>query len=85
MWYFFNWKEEDFQEYLRLTENNLEGQVEAVYEKFSDKDLLSVDKVNELESRIKDMQEKAGYDGNYQDWIDKHLPVRLENILGLTH
>jgi len=82
---FFNWKEEDFEEYLRLTESNLEGQVEAISEKFSDKSLLSVDKINEIDDRIKDMQEKVGYDGNYQAWIDKHLPVRLEKMLGVIH
>jgi len=82
---FFNWKEEDFQEYLRLTAGNLEGQVEAISEKFHDKDLLSPDQIEVLDEKIKKMQKQVGYDGNYQAWIAKHLPVRLEDMLGVSH
>ena len=78
---FFNWKEEDYQEYLRLTEGNLEGQVEAISDQFSDKDLLSPDKIDVLDEKIKEMQEKVGYDGDYQAWIAKLFPASINRRL----
>jgi len=82
---FFDWQENDFQEYLRLTENNLKGQVEAINDKFGEKNLLSSERINEIDDRVKNLQDKVGYDGNYQAWIQKNLPVRLEDMLGVSH
>lgn len=31
--------------------------------------------------RVKLLQEKVGYDGNYKAWIAKHKPVRLEDLV----
>lgn len=32
--------------------------------------------------RVKLLQSKVGYDGNYKAWIEKHKPVRLEELVG---
>ena len=32
--------------------------------------------------RVKLLQSKVGYDGNYKAWIEKHRPVRLEELVG---
>ena len=80
-----NWKEEDFQEYLRLTESNVADQVEAITGAFSDKNLLSPEKIEEIDARVKEFQEKAGYDNNYDAWVKANLPERLEDILGIDH
>ena len=37
---------------------------------------------NQIMDRVAEYQAKAGYDGDYQKWIDRHLPERLENMLG---
>ncbi len=37
---------------------------------------------DEIMARVRALQEKAGYDGNYAAWIQKHTPVRLETIVG---
>lgn len=34
-----------------------------------------------LMKRIKSLQEKVGYDGDYMQWIEKHRPVRLEELI----
>jgi len=79
------WKEEDFQEYLRLTESNVEGQVAAITEAFSDKNLLTSEKIDELDARVASFQQKSGYDNDYDNWVKKHLPERLEDLLGVSH
>ena len=36
----------------------------------------------DLRARIRDLQQKAGYDGNYKKWVKQKRPVRLEEIVG---
>jgi len=82
---YLDWQEEDYQDYLRQTESNIEDKVNAIAENFKDKNLLSGEKIQELQNRIKEFQQKAGYDGNYDKWVEKHLPKRLEDMIGVNH
>lgn len=34
-------------------------------------------------ARVRECQQTAGYDGNYKRWVQRHLPKRLEDLLGL--
>ncbi len=34
-----------------------------------------------IRQRVRELQARIGYDGNYEGWIKKHLPVRLEEQL----
>ena len=80
-----NWKEGDFEKYLRLTESNVSDQIDAITEAFSDKNLLSSDKISEIDQRIKEFQEKVGYNNDYDAWVKANLPDRLEDLLGIDH
>lgn len=33
-------------------------------------------------SRIRKMQQEQGYDGDFMKWVSKHLPTRLEELVG---
>ena len=35
--------------------------------------------------KVKLQQQKSGYDGNFRRWIETHLPLRLEAMLGVKH
>jgi hypothetical protein len=37
---------------------------------------------DQIMTRIRDMQQQRGYDGDFRAWVAKHLPVRLEAMLG---
>ncbi|MDX1478745.1 MAG: hypothetical protein R3301_13625 [Saprospiraceae bacterium] len=43
---------------------------------------VSDDTFNELMTRVKAMQEKHGYNGDFMAWVQQHLPTRLEDLLG---
>lgn len=77
---YLNWQEEDYQNYLRQTESNISEQIDVISEKFKKKNLLSVEKIEKLQDRIKEFQQKANYDGNYGKWVERHLPKRLEEL-----
>jgi ferredoxin--NADP+ reductase len=36
--------------------------------------------VRDIRARVKALQHRAGYDGNYLKWVDTHRPVRLEEL-----
>lgn len=38
-----------------------------------------------IQARVKELHDKVGYNGNYEEWIAEHLPVRLEELLGGEH
>jgi len=79
------WKEENFEEYLRITESDVGDQAGEIASKFSDSNLLSVEKVAELDGQIGELQQKSGYTGDYTSWRKAKLPVRLEDMLGIEH
>jgi NADPH-dependent glutamate synthase beta subunit-like oxidoreductase len=41
------------------------------------------DEADAIFGKVKALQAKSGYNGNYDEWIAKHLPLRLEQLLGL--
>lgn len=79
------WMEDDFQNYLRLTENKIDNQVDAIMDAFSSKGILDADTITKLDTNIKDWQLKSGYDGNWEAWVETQTPERLENQLGVAH
>lgn len=80
-----NWQEEDFQDYLRLKESAIENQVGRIAERFKENKLLDSDKIDEIDLKIKEFHNRVNYDGNYPNWVKQHLPIRLEDILGIEH
>jgi len=68
-------------EYLR--QNYFRGAIgaasaEAVRQHLDSRDPLSPEKMEALRSEIRSWQERVGYDGNYEQWIEKHTPPDLE-------
>ncbi|MCK6620645.1 MAG: FAD-dependent oxidoreductase [Calditrichaceae bacterium] len=48
------------------------------------KGLLDEGRVQVILKRIANLQRKAGFDGNYQKWVETHRPPRLENLIGYS-
>ncbi len=45
---------------------------------------LSAEECAVIDERIQTLQRSVGYDGDYQGWIRRHLPKRLEELLQLN-
>jgi NADPH-dependent glutamate synthase beta subunit-like oxidoreductase len=50
---------------------------ETVQQHLEKKEALPGEKVADLRGRVKKLQERAGYDGNYKTWIEKVTPADL--------
>jgi hypothetical protein len=42
---------------------------------------MSEEAIKVILDRTQALQDKAGYDGNYQTWVEQNTPLRLENLL----
>lgn len=84
------------ENYLRLEADNLEAayrKTETMVGEQSKKIAAAVqtakpltnEMLEDLENRVAAAQKRTGYDGNYENWIEKHLPKRLENLIGKAH
>ena len=82
---YLDWQEEDYQDLLRKQEAAVAGDIDKIAENLKNKNLLSIEKIQELKSRIKEYQQKSGFDGDYDKWVKKHLPKRLEDMIGVAH
>ena len=82
---YLNWSEEDFQNLLRAKEAGVEQEIEEITKTFEGKDLLPEDKIRELAELVKEQQAQSGYDGNFNAWVEKNLPKRLEDMIGHAH
>jgi NADPH-dependent glutamate synthase beta subunit-like oxidoreductase len=43
---------------------------------------IDASKYAQLISRVEELQKRVGYTGDFREWVAKHLPVRLETLLG---
>ena len=55
--------------------------VDQIINRLSGENILTQQQISHIHERTRMLQDKAGYDQNYDTWIQKNLPERLENIL----
>lgn len=77
-----HWQEEDFQEWLRGKETNIEGQMLHMVDHIEMQQFMPDEVIESILTKTEALQQKVGYDGDYDKWIEKHLPIRLEDMLG---
>ena len=76
-----HWEEKDYENWFRSAEQQTEEQVEAIADQISHKDFMPEEVVQDIIDRVKTLQQKAGYNGDFAAWVTKNLPVRLEQLL----
>ena len=78
---FLQWTEEDYQRFKELGGESGETPGPELQQFIQEKGLLSVEQIEAINQKIKALQERAGYNGDYWQWREKHLPVRLEQLI----
>ncbi len=82
---YFDEREEMYRETFRTTENSVKEHLTKVVDQLSHSPLLTQEKMEALSLRVKNLQQKVGYDGDYETWVKNHLPMRLEELIGFGH
>ncbi|MCI0696010.1 FAD-dependent oxidoreductase [candidate division KSB1 bacterium] len=79
---FLAWREEDYQELLRRGGTIAGQRAENIADILATKKLLSVEQIEKIHQRLQRLQQQVGYDGDYRKWIERHKPVRYEDLIG---
>jgi len=78
----FQWDEDQFQDHLRNLESNVDEQVDAIARQLTTKNCKTDEEIKTMLNKIKSLQQKVGYTGDFPAWKAKHTPVRLEEMPG---
>jgi NADPH-dependent glutamate synthase beta subunit-like oxidoreductase len=74
---FLAWQENDYEEIFERAVDNADRKVGMISVQLQKRARLAADKINAIIEKADYLQNKSGYNGDYQAWIKKHLPVRL--------
>ena len=76
-----DWQEEDYENWLRASEGQIEQQVSSISDRIEHQQFLSEEVINNIQEKIQALQQSTGYPGNFMEWVAKNLPERLEDQL----
>jgi hypothetical protein len=79
---FFEWQQGEYENWHRQTVTKVDRDIDQIIGRIENQHGLPDKVYNEILEKVSRMQKKVGYNGNYPQWIEEHLPVRLENITG---
>ena len=80
-----DWQEQDYEDWLRVSENQIEQQVSNIADRIDKQQFLPQEVVEGIYRKIQALQQAAGYNGRFMDWVEKNLPERLEDQLEATN
>jgi ferredoxin--NADP+ reductase len=78
---FFAWREDDYAQIFDRAVVNADHKIELISDSLMKDQILSVEHIQHLLERVNNLQRRVGYNGNYDQWIVKHLPQRVENMV----
>jgi ferredoxin--NADP+ reductase len=78
---FLSWEEQEHFELIHLGLEDSYNKTHHIGKLLLKKAPLSAFQMEELNKKIVIQQMKIGYDGNYQNWINRYKPIRLEDLL----
>jgi len=75
------WQEEDYEEIFDAASDRVDARVESIGKRLNETKPFNESEIKRIHEKVKSMQEKSQYNGNYSQWISDHLPVRIEHLL----
>ena len=76
-----HWEEEDYENWLRGTEGTVQENINLIADSIKRQKFLSENVIESIISKTETLQKRVDYDGDYEAWVKKNLPVRLEDML----
>lgn len=76
-----DWHQEDYENWHRQTAVKALKDISNIIEVIEKRKFMPDDVIQSILDKTKALQMKAGYDGNYESWVEQNTPPRLENML----
>lgn len=70
--YYLAWREQDYEELLNRGALDVKVKLELISDYLARKNLLPVNKVEEIINKIHSFQRRVGFDGDYNSWIKRY-------------
>jgi NADPH-dependent glutamate synthase beta subunit-like oxidoreductase len=68
-----------YEDLFRNIESDVERKISNIETTLSEEKVHTDEEINFILAKTKELQERVGYDGNFDAWVKKNLPVRLED------
>jgi NADPH-dependent glutamate synthase beta subunit-like oxidoreductase len=78
---YFAWQMEDYENLFDQAVSDADQKAERIGEHLETRKTLPVDQIDAIIEKVRSLQQKSGYDGNYDHWISRHLPKRVEDLI----
>lgn len=78
---YLDWQQEDYESWHRQTAVKVYRDIAKIIEVIQNRQFMSDEVIQEILDKSKALQEKAGFDGNYENWVEQKTPPRLENMI----
>jgi len=78
--HFFEWQQQEYQDWHRQTALKVDQNIGQIINRIEKRPSLSDELLQSILEKTRVFQQKAGFDGNYDKWIKKNLPIRYEEI-----
>jgi ferredoxin/flavodoxin---NADP+ reductase len=82
---FLEWQHQEYQEWHRQTAKKVDRDMDRIIDRIGNRQSIAAESLRLIGDRVRKLQEKAGYNGNYREWIRKNLPVRYESMTASGH
>ena len=75
------WQQQEYQAWHRQTTRKVDRDMDRIIGRIGSRQPVSGPVLHAIMNRVNELQKKAGYSGNYREWIREHLPVRHESMM----
>lgn len=71
--------EENYSNYFRKIEEGVDTSLGGIIKELNRSEIHPDEDIQKILKLTQELQEKIGFNGDYQQWVNKHRPLRLEN------
>ncbi len=76
------WRQEDYENWHRQTTAKVDRDISKIIEVLEKRKFMPDEVIQGILDKTKSFQLKAGYNGDYKNWVEQNTPLRLESIIG---
>jgi len=78
---YLDWQQDDYENWHRQTAATVNQEISTIIDVIEKKKFMPDEVILGILDKTEALQKKVGYDGNYEKWVEKNTPPRLENML----
>lgn len=74
-------EDSDYEKLFVAAAESGKQKIQSLFGAIDGGDRCTLSQIDAINAKVEELQKKAGYEGDYQKWVDAHRPLRLEDML----